>query len=137
MATNSRLITEKCSARIRSAHTYVHTSVQHAVDRKAIRSGLSVVPFITLSGSLLRENSPARLPMESPHSIYDFFSLFFSILAYDLLISLVLSSYPFFLRSKQGFPRCRKSRNVFDPGQSQRACDDFKYFYARCSFGYF
>lgn len=100
---NSSIIAEKCSARIR---TYIHTSMQHAIDRKAIRSGLSVVPFITLPGSLLRENPPARLPMESPHRA---FTVFFSRpLAYGLFISLV--PYLFFLRSKLGFLRCRKSR---------------------------
>ncbi|TGZ52413.1 hypothetical protein DBV15_10265 [Temnothorax longispinosus] len=61
LARNSRIITEKCSARAHSART----SMQHAIDRKAIRSGLSVALFITLPGSLLREDPPARLPMES------------------------------------------------------------------------
>lgn len=95
LARNSRIITEKCSRRelARSART----SMQHAIDRKAIRSGLSVVLFITLPGSLLREDLPARLPMESPQRLR-YFSLSFSLAPslyspYRLLIS--HSSYPF------------------------------------------
>lgn len=91
LARNSRIITEKCSARASSART----SMQHAIDRKAIRSGLSVALFITLPGSLLREAPPARLPMESLHRLRYFplsfpLALYFS---YGLLIS--HSSYPF------------------------------------------
>lgn len=120
LARNSRIITEKCSARARSART----SMQHAIDRKAIRSGLSVALFITLPGSLLREDPPARLPMESLQRLR-YFLLSFSLAPflyspYGLLIS--HSSYPFSpLRQARFSSKNVENREMLDSGQSQRA----------------
>jgi len=117
-----------------SLGTYIYTSMQHAIDRKAIRSGLSVVPFITLPGSLLRENPPARLPMESPHRVYGFFlSSSPTVFSYPSY-----SSYLFFPSQQTRFPQMQKiaRREMFDPDQSQRACDGSKYFHTRCTFSY-
>lgn len=51
------------------------------------------------------------------------------------LISLVFTS--FFLLGKQGFSRCRKSRNVRSGSKSKSSCNRSKYFHTRCSFVYF
>lgn len=120
LARNSRIITEKCSARACSART----SMQHAIDRKAIRSGLSVALFITLPGSLLREDPPARLPMESLQRLR-YFPLSFSPRSCSLF-SLRPSHIPFILplssfAASKIFFRDAENREMLDSGQSQRA----------------
>lgn len=127
LARNSRIITEKCSARASSART----SMQHAIDRKAIRSGLSVALFITLPGSLLREDPPARLPMESLHRLR-YFPLSFPL---ALHFSYGLAHIPFILplfsfTASEVFFRDaeNRERETLDSGQSQRAFPRFQIF---------
>ena len=111
LARNSRIITKKCSARASSART----SMQHAIDRKAIRSGLSVALFITLSGSLLWEDPPTRLPIESLQRLR-YFPLSFSLILYfpyGLLISHSFLFFSFFTASKVFFRGAeKKSRDA-------------------------
>lgn len=116
------------------------TSMQHAIDRKAIRSGLSVALFITLPGSLLREDPPARLPMESLQRLRYFL----------LSFSLPLSSYsPYGLlisHSSDPFLPSRQARFSYETQKIERRSIQVKvkepfhspkYFHTRCGFSYF
>lgn len=106
MARNSRIITEKCSARIRSAHTYIRQCNMPSIERQYEAAYLSFLLLLSRAHFYERIHQPDY--RWSLRIAFTIFSLFFSILAYDLLISLVFI-LSFFLRSKQGFPRCRKS----------------------------
>jgi len=131
LARNSRIITEKCSARARSART----SMQHAIDRKAIRSGLSVALFITLPGSLLRGSTSQTIDRVS--SALTIFSLLFLSRS---LFSLRSSHIPFilplssFTASKVFFRENREICSI--QVKVKEPFHGSKYFHTRCGFSY-
>lgn len=102
---NSSIITEKCSARIRSAHTYIRQCNMPSIERQYEAAYLSFLLLLSRAHFYERIHQP-----DYRWSLRIAFTVFFSRPRLRSFHIPRIRPIFFFLRSKLGFLRCRKSR---------------------------
>lgn len=126
MAKNWRIIIEKYSARIRSAHTYIHTYIRQcnmpSIEWQYEAAYLSLLLLLSRAHFYERIHQPETTDGVSAARLRFFLS--FSLFSFTVFSYPSYSSYPFFsFAANKVFPDMQKieRREMFDPGQSQRA----------------
>lgn len=119
----------------RHIHTYIHQCNMPSIERQYEAAYLSFLLLLSRAHFYERIHQPDY--RWSLRIAFTVFSFVLSILAYGLFISVVLI-LSFFPLQQTRFSQMQKivRREMFDSGQSQRACDGFKYFHTRCIFSY-